>query len=187
MQPGEIIHLYNHANGFENLFREQDDYTMFMSKVVKFASPVAHFHSFCQMPNHFHLLVRIKHEDDITKTLHMGDPEKQATRAFANAFSSYTQCFNKKYGRMGGLFIPNMKQRLVYTEVDFCKVVHYIHSNPVHHGFSETMDEWRYSSYRHILAGKKGWLDTKYTLETFGSLRSFKAYHEQPIGLRSAR
>jgi putative transposase len=186
MQPGNIIHLYNHANGFENLFREDEDYLLFTHKLVKFASIVAEFHSYCQMPNHFHLLIRVKHEMEVCKSCLRGTPEKQAIRAFSNAFSSYTQFFNKKYGRMGGLFIPNMKQRLVHSEIDFCKVVHYIHSNPVHHGFTKRMDEWRYSSYSYYMQGRKGWLDTTYTIENFGSLDSFRKYHDQPIGLKSA-
>ena len=185
MQPGSIIHLFNHANGFENLFREHEDYLMFTNKLVKFASPVAHFHSFCQMPNHFHLLIRIKDEYEISNSCLKGSPEQQSTRAFSNAFSSYTQCFNNKYDRMGGLFIPNMKQRLVTTEADFCKVVHYIHSNPVHHGFTKHMAEWKYSSYGHYIHGRKGWLDTDFTIENFGSLAYFKKYHDQPIGLKS--
>ena len=86
---------------------------------------------------------------------------------------------------MGGLFIPNMKQRLVTTEADFCKVVHYIHSNPVHHGFTKHMADWKYSSYGHYIQGRKGWLDTDFTIENFGSLAYFKKYHDQPIGLKS--
>jgi putative transposase len=186
MQPGSVIHLYNHANGFENLFREQEDYGMFIRKLIKFGSPVAHFHSFCQMPNHFHILARIKGESDIQGTCHQGPPDKQASRAFANVFSSYTQTFNKKYGRMGGLFIPSMKHRLITSESDFCKVVHYIHSNPVHHGFTKNMADWKHSSYNFILNGRKGWLDTDYTLANFGSMKSFREYHDQPIGLKSA-
>jgi putative transposase len=185
MQPGTVIHLYNHANGFENLFRDHDDYSMFIQKLIKFASAVAKFHSYCQMPNHFHLLIRIKEEMDISSSCLKGNPEQQATRAFSNAFSSYTQCFNKKYGRMGGLFIPNMKQRMIDSEADFCKVVHYIHSNPVHHGFTRHMNEWRYSSFNYYIQGRKGWLETGQTLENFGSLKSFKKYHDQPIGLKS--
>ena len=186
MQPGAIIHLYNHANGFENLFRDEDDYFLFTQRLIKFTSTVAHCHAYCLMPNHFHLVIRVREEQAITNTCYKGPIERQASKAFSNAFSSYAQIFNKKYGRMGALFIPSMKQRLVTSENDFCKVVHYVHSNPVHHGFTKTMGEWKYSSYAYLMNGRKGWLDTKYTIENFGSLDAFKKYHDQPIGLKSA-
>ena len=53
-------HIYNHANGDDNIFREQDNYRFFLEKYVKYINPVADTFAYCLMRNHFHLMVRIK-------------------------------------------------------------------------------------------------------------------------------
>ncbi|MCK5209465.1 MAG: hypothetical protein KAQ79_15630, partial [Cyclobacteriaceae bacterium] len=52
-------HIYNHANGDDNIFREQDNYRFFLEKYVKYINPVADTFAYCLMRNHFHLMVRI--------------------------------------------------------------------------------------------------------------------------------
>ena len=58
-------HIYNHANGFENLFRETKNYHFFLEKYKKHIQPIAETISWCLMPNHFHVLVRIKTRQEI--------------------------------------------------------------------------------------------------------------------------
>ena len=57
--PGRMYHLYNHANGEESLFREDDNYRYFLHKYVEHISPIAETYAYCLMPNHFHFFVRI--------------------------------------------------------------------------------------------------------------------------------
>ena len=58
-------HIFNHANGFENLFREAKNYQYFLEKYEKHIHPIAETISWCLMPNHFHVLVRIKTRQEI--------------------------------------------------------------------------------------------------------------------------
>jgi putative transposase len=58
-------HVFNHANGFENLFREDKNYQYFLEKYDKHITPIAETISWCLMPNHFHVLVRIKTRQEI--------------------------------------------------------------------------------------------------------------------------
>ncbi len=58
-------HIFNHANGFENLFREVKNYHFFLEKYEKHIHPIAETISWCLMPNHFHVLVRIKTRQEI--------------------------------------------------------------------------------------------------------------------------
>ena len=60
LHPGEYYHLYNRANGSENLFREGADYLRFLRLYDKYISPVANTYAWVLMANHFHTLVRIK-------------------------------------------------------------------------------------------------------------------------------
>jgi REP element-mobilizing transposase RayT len=136
--PNYTYHIYNHANGFENVFREAENYRFFMAKYQLHIWPIAETYAYCLMPNHFHLVVRIRKRETIetlirnknnspansSKVPNFGrvgvsnvsnvssdsEIEKFLSKQFANLFSSYTQSFNKVYGRMGSLFIKNFKR-----------------------------------------------------------------------------
>jgi REP element-mobilizing transposase RayT len=69
MEYGHFYHIYNHANGGEDLFVAEDNYYYFLQSAIYFLSPVAEVNAYCLMPNHFHLLVRIKKENALKKSL----------------------------------------------------------------------------------------------------------------------
>ena len=168
MLPGSTYHLFNHANGRENLFLEPKNYDFFLGRLSLHVLPIAHIYAYCLLPNHFHLLLKIRDEQELTTYFHQKDfntesvsdllPQttvkqinaevlnKKISKSFSNLFNSYTQAFNKMYERRGSLFIPNMKREEVNNDGSFCKVVHYIHANPVHHQFVKTLDKWPHSS-----------------------------------------
>jgi putative transposase len=203
--PGNTYHLYNHANGKENLFAEPKNYDYFLGRLSVHVLPVAHMYAYCLMPNHFHLLVKIRSEAELENYFQSKPPVlgqkavkssllvtpdlaideqfyiKKVSKSFSNAFNSYTQAFNRMYDRMGSLFMQNMKNEEVLTDESFCKVVHYIHSNPVHHRFVKRIDEWPHSSYKVFLSKAPTRLDRDYVLNVFGGLDSFIDYHNQPI------
>lgn len=58
-------HIYNHGNGDDNLFREDENYDFFLRKYHHHIDPIADTKAWCLMPNHFHLLVKIKSEAEI--------------------------------------------------------------------------------------------------------------------------
>ena len=82
---------------------------------------------------------------------------------------------------MGSLFMQNMKREVVNDDGGFCKVVHYIHANPVHHQFVKGIDQWPHSSYKIFLSKAPTKLDREYVLQVFGGLDWFIKYHQQPI------
>ena len=63
LSPGNTYHIYNHANGFENIFENEGNYVYFLKKYAEFISPIADTFAYALMPNHFHFLVRIKPSD----------------------------------------------------------------------------------------------------------------------------
>ncbi len=65
LQPETFYHIYNHANGSDNLFREEDNYNYFLRQWEKYISPIANTYAYCLMPNHFHALIRIKAIEEI--------------------------------------------------------------------------------------------------------------------------
>ena len=158
MQPSTFYHLYNHANGNENLFRNDENYRFFLQKYAKHISPVADTYAYCLMPNHLHFLIKIKSEEEIIsafgKFANQQKLEYRISKQFANLFSSYTQAYNKVFERRGSLFIPNFKRKAIEDDDYFTNLVHYIHSNAVHHGFVKNTHELPHSSY-HALQSTK--------------------------------
>lgn len=189
-------HIYNHANGDDNLFREQKNYAFFLKKYHQHINPIAETIAWCLMPNHFHLLVRIKSEEEIlsefskdikentsskvpntsSKVPNFGRgviPQRFLSKQFANFFSSYTQAFNKVYKRRGSLFIKNFKRKEVHDEAYLRTLVLYIHLNPVKHGFIENVAEWKHSSYTTFPIDEPGLLT-----QLFEDDKNYKALHQ---------
>ena len=65
LQPDTSYHIFNRANGFENVFRTEENFRYFLEKVRLYISPIAETYAYCLMPNHFHLVVRIRKREVI--------------------------------------------------------------------------------------------------------------------------
>jgi putative transposase len=87
---------------------------------------LVHIHSFCLMPNHYHLLLSPLVENGISlfmKKLNMG----------------YTKYFNERYARSGALWQGKSKKILIERDAHLMYIPYYIHLNPLDMEFSE----WR--------------------------------------------
>ena len=148
MEPGQSYHIFNHANGSENIFREEENYRFFLQQYAKYLGVVVDTYAYCLMPNHFHLLVGVKSEETLKSTFPKFETlEKLVSKQFSNFFSSYTQSFNKVYGRKGSLFMKNFKRTPILDERQWQENFLYIHLNPVKHGFVKDYQEWKWSSW----------------------------------------
>jgi len=67
LSTDSIYHIYIRANGNELLFKTKDYYHYFLQKYDSYISLIAETYCYCLMPNHFHFLVRIKRENDLTE------------------------------------------------------------------------------------------------------------------------
>jgi putative transposase len=65
----KVYHVYTHANGNENLFLESKNYSYFLKKYVVYLHPVAETYAYCLMPNHLHLMVRVRREEEVLQFL----------------------------------------------------------------------------------------------------------------------
>ncbi len=198
-QPECFYHVYNHANGNENLFRCSENYSYFLKKYGEYIEPVAETLCYCLMPNHFHFLVRIKNEGSFYafiknrsskalqgfKTLEgMGAVEKISainrivTLQFSHLFNCYTQSYNRLFNRKGSLFIPRFNRKEIDSNDYLTKIIHYIHYNPIHHGFCKCIDEWPFSSYKTILSDKPTKLSRETVLQWFGGHKEYIQFHK---------
>ena len=209
--PNQSYHIFNHANGFENIFTEDENYRFFLEKYKLYIAPIAETYAYCLMPNHFHLVVRIRRKEVIEElirnkynfsatttndfpkvSLDFGkvreevnicnkDIEKYLSKQFSNLFSSYTQSFNQMYKRMGSLFIKNFKREIIFDKKYFMNAVVYTHRNPVHHGFCSRYTDWSYTSYCEISESKSEVVEVRKLLAIFNSKEFFIDFHQQNL------
>lgn len=69
LQPDTVYHIFNHANGFENVFCEAENYRYFMEKYRLYINPIAETYAWCLMPNHFHFVIRIRKRNTIEELI----------------------------------------------------------------------------------------------------------------------
>ena len=65
MAFGSYYHIYNRGINSCNLFGETANYEYFLTLYDHYISPIADTFAWVLMPNHFHVLIRIKNEDEI--------------------------------------------------------------------------------------------------------------------------
>lgn len=191
--PDSTYHVYNHAVSTDNLFRSDENYRFFLKKYAHYIAPVADTFAYCLLPNHFHFALRIKNESELAvyfesigKRWDKNLPEFQALAAlvslqFSHMFNSYTQSFNKKFNRKGTLFRKPFRRLLIDSDSYFREVIHYIHYNSVHHGFTDDFRSWKYSSFESFFSDKSSLLNRDEVIEWFHDKDNFYACHQREI------
>lgn len=185
-QPESIFHVYNRANGNENLFNDDRDYRVFISFMIRLLVPIAQPISYCLMPNHFHWLIRIKNESELRKIAARHEcpdlpSDKFVSRQLAILFGSYVQYYNSVNSRQGSLFNRGVKRKHVSDNEYLMKLIGYIHTNPVVAGLCATCQEWEYSSYHLITGNSYSPLADLEVLQLYGEIGNFKQAHESLV------
>lgn len=206
LEYGNFYHIYNRGINGCNLFQEHENYEYFLHLYDKYISPVAETYAWVLMRNHFHLLVRIKKEEDISFMPVVQTPEGlidtsgsgvnlsasfrpesvsftqkkyKPSNQFSHLFNAYTKAINKRYKRTGSLFEHPFKRIPVTTNDQLKYLVYYIHHNPIHHGFCEHYLDYPWSSYLTMLSPKTTRLSRKEVLDWFNDKSNFEKYHSQ--------
>ncbi|ANF50110.1 transposase [Chryseobacterium glaciei] len=173
-----VYHIFSHVNGKELIFREETNYQFFLKQLDKYITQIADIYAYCLLPNHFHLLLRFKNIEGIN----VEDEHRSLMKNFGNFLNSYAKAFNKKYNRKGALFLNAVKRKKISDEKYLLKVLHYIHNNPVNHGFVNKIDQWKHSSYNSYLNHEKeSKLNRTEIMQYFDSLEVFRNYHQSNV------
>ncbi len=183
LEPECYYHIYNRAVGNELLFIESDDYQMFFEKLKKFLGNVIDIYSYCLLPNHFHLLVKINSEEKLGIPINEEQKNYNAiiNQKFSNFFNSYTRTFNKNKQRKGKLFMLPYKRKKIKDQFYFTRVITYIHRNPIHHHLVKNMEKWKYSSYNNLLSDRPTLLKREDVINWFGDKSAFIECHKHEI------
>ena len=191
-----MYHILSRAVGNEKLFFRDTNYQFFLQKYKKYIPPLADTFAFCLLPNHFHFLIQIRSFEELnlyfqekkkTKAIDLIQTPDLIMECFSNLLNSYTKSFNKVQNRKGGLFIDYLRRVEINRDSQFGSTIFYIHKNPVHHGYTDTISQWRWSSFHTLIGKSETILKRKEVLNWFGGISAFQQYHEQSIDLKTAK
>jgi REP element-mobilizing transposase RayT len=191
LEHGQCYHIYNRGNNREDLFFEERNYRHFLKLYATYVEPVADTFAYCLLRNHFHLLVRIRTEEEqkqTHQTLKVSDEPQVRTfrvlnpsQQFGNLFNAYAKAINKAYQRTGSLFQHPFGRILVRSDAYFVHLITYIHRNPQKHGLVSDFREWTFSSYHTILSPKPTRVKRDEVLDWFEGATAFQSSHRQEV------
>ncbi|MEI6695608.1 MAG: hypothetical protein WCO13_06040 [Bacteroidota bacterium] len=197
IEYGQYYHIYNRGINSCDIFKDTENYEYFLKLYDKYITTVADTYAWVLMPNHFHLLIRLKEKSEIvfsnnnspSRTIENRNLPgfenleglKSTHQHFSNLLNAYTKAFNKRYKRHGSLFEKNFKRKLITNEIYLKQILLYIHNNPVHHGFCEHPIEYAWSSYLSCISIKPTKLKRDIIIGWFDDLVNFKSAHQHKI------
>lgn len=166
---GALYHVTARGDRREDIYRDEVDRQAWLEGLAmacqRFNWVV---HAYCQMTNHYHLLVETV--------------EGNLSRGMRQLNGHYTQRFNRRHGLVGHLYQGRYKAILVQKEGYLLELSRYVVLNPVRAGLVRRPEDWPWSSYRALIgrASTPQWLDTHWLLGQFGRQRkkAIRAYRD---------
>lgn len=158
--PGALYHVTSRGDRQQSIYLDDSDrraWQAALGLVCKRHNFV--IHSFCQMGNHFHLLIETV--------------DANLSRGMRQLNGAYTQHFNRRHRMVGHLFQGRYKAILVQKESYLLELCRYIALNPVRANIAKSPDDWQWSSH-HFLVNSTSpplWLEHDQLLARFGNTR----------------
>lgn len=155
-----LYHVTSRGDHREDIFLCDEDRTDWLDVLNTVCSRFNwNIHAYCQMSNHYHLLV---------ETI-----DGNLSRGMRQLNGLYTQRFNQRHGLVGHLYQGRYKAILVQKESYLLELSRYVVLNPLRANMVATLEDWPWSSYPAITSQSPAhqWLDTDWLLSQFGSQR----------------
>ena len=164
---GHYYHIFNRGNNGQNIFFEDINYNYFLDLIKKHLIPDFSIFSYCLLPNHFHLLLKIN------------DDCETASQKLSNLFNAYTKAVNKKYNRTGSLLEKLFKRICISNEGYLKTLILYIHLNHENHQIHKDFSRYKHSSYQSIISQAKTNIQREAVINLFDDLANFTETHQQ--------
>lgn len=157
---GALYHVTSRGDRREDIFLCDDDRQDWLD-VLGTVSDRFNWvvHAFCQMTNHYHLVLETK-DGNLSKGMRQ-----------LNGF--YTQRFNRRHGMVGHLFQGRYKAILVQKETHLLELARYVVLNPLRAKMVNELEDWHWSSHLMLIGQVVAprWMDTDWLLGQFGIQR----------------
>ena len=181
----QFYHIYNRGNNGDNIFFQLQNYRYFLEKYDSYLSDYLETYAYCLLPNHFHLLVRIKDFSELPESLRemkhgsktYSLSEQIISEKFRRFFISYAKSIKVQETRTGSLFEKNFRRKHVDSDAYFTNLIAYIHRNPQTHGICAGYADYPYSSYGRILMPRPTKLMKTPVLDWFDGPDQYQKFH----------
>ena len=157
---GALYHVTSRGDGRETIYihdRDRQSWLEVLGRVCeRFNWGV---HAYCQMGNHYHLLVET--------------PDANLAKGMRQLNGVYTQRFNQTHARVGHVFQGRYKAILVQKEAYLRELSRYVVLNPVRARMVRKAGDWPWSNYRATTGRTPApdWLETDWILASFAESR----------------
>lgn len=158
---GALYHITSRGDRREDIYFDDEDRENWLHTLAQVCDRFNWVvHAYCQMSNHYHLLVETV--------------DGNLSRGMRQLNGQYTQQVNRRYGLSGHLYQGRYKAILIQKEAYLLELSRYVVLNPVRAGMVKKPENWPWSSYRaHLdLVPCPSWLDGDWLLSQFGKRRS---------------
>lgn len=191
-KANSFYHIYNRGVDKHIIFKDKQDYAVFLNYLKEYLSPIPginlkrtisvndkdyqikdyqcqNHHAkiilicYCQMPNHYHILIKQKHPKDIEFFL----------RSLATRYTGY---FNKRHQRTGPLFEGTYKAVLINSDEQLIHLSRYIHLNP--HPKSLISQPSSYPDY--LNQKNTPWIHKKPVMKHFKNALEYQKFVQNP-------
>lgn len=153
---GAVYHVTSRGDGREDIYAGEEDRKIWLETLGQVCERFNWaIHAYCQMGNHYHLLVQT--------------PDGNLAKGMRQLNGVYTQRFNQLHNRVGHVFQGRYKAILVQREAYLLELSRYVVLNPVRARMARTARDWVWSNYRATagMAPAPVWLDTEWILAAF--------------------
>ena len=151
---GAFYHIIVRGNQRQDIFGDESDRYRYLERLGIYKDKCGFLlYAYVLMSNHVHLLIET--------------PAEPISRIMQMINFTYTQYFNRKYGKVGHLFQGRYKSYLCDKDSYLMSLVRYIHNNPVRAGLAKDVGAYQWSSHADYVQGSKGLVDTDKVLRLF--------------------
>lgn len=177
--PGALYHVTTRGDRRKTIFADDIDRGYWL-EVLELVCNRFNFvvHAYCQMGNHYHLLV---------ETI-----EGNLAQGMRQLNSLYSQKFNRRHKLVGHVFQGRYKGILVQKESYLLELSRYVVLNPVRAAIVCAPGDWPWSSYKATMGYSTApkWLDVDWILSQFrgdreGARRSYLRFVLAGVGKSS--
>jgi putative transposase len=140
ISEGDFYHIYNKAVAGNLLFDEHKNYWYYLSKIKQYLLTTAEILTYCLMPDHYHLIVKIR--------------SREFSQSMQKLALSYAVSYNNLYQRKGHLFLGPYQRKIIRDTPYLLHLSRYIHLNPVKANLVSKAENWKYSSYNEYIGFK---------------------------------
>ena len=128
--PGAVYHVTSRGDRREPIYRDDEDRSRQLDVLAQAMDRFdARVLAYCQMGNHFHLVLHTR--------------QANLSRLMRHVNGVYTQAFNQRHGLVGHLFQGRFKAILVDRDAYLLALCRYVERNPVAAGVVAEAGDWQ--------------------------------------------